>query len=126
MRAQVEGLRHACSAQVILAGLGAQLGNKPSADEAGPRMRAQVEGLRPGREYALRVRAANARGQGPWSVLAAAETLPAPPGPPAPPGLSQRTSSSVRCRWEPPAEDNGAAVLRYRRGRLLSSSCGQK
>lgn len=74
----------------------------------------QVEGLRPGKGYLFRVRASNAKGQGPWSALAAAETQPAPPDAPPPPATSHRTSCSVRCKWEVPVEDHGAAVLRYR------------
>ena len=73
-----------------------------------------MEGLRPGREYVVRVRACNIRGQGPWSAPVAAETLPAPPAAPPAPVISQRTASSLRCRWDAPAEDHGAAVLHYR------------
>ncbi len=79
----------------------------------------QVEGLRPGREYVVRVRACNSRGQGPWSTPVSAETLPAPPAAPSAPVVSQRTASWLRCRWDAPAEDNGAAVLHYRFPPLL-------
>ena len=74
----------------------------------------QVEGLRPGREYMLRVRACNCRGQGPWSRTASAETLPAPPDAPPAPAVGQRTACSLRLRWDAPAEVNGAAVVHYR------------
>lgn len=76
--------------------------------------RGQVDGLRPGREYMLRVRAGNSRGQGPWSATVLAETEPAPPDAPGAPVIGQRAASFVRCRWEAPAEDNGATVLGYR------------
>ncbi|BDA40522.1 probable fibronectin type-III domain-containing protein 3a [Coccomyxa sp. Obi] len=74
----------------------------------------EVEGLRPGREYMVRVRACNCRGQGPWSRIASAETLPAPPDAPPAPTVGQRTAYSLRLRWDAPAEDNGAAVVHYR------------
>ena len=73
-----------------------------------------MEGLRPGKGYLFRVRASNAKGQGPWSVVAAAETQAAPPEAPSQPAISQRTSTSARCKWDVPVEDHGAAVLRYR------------
>ena len=78
----------------------------------------QVEGLRPGKSYLFRVRASNAKGQGPWSSTASAETQPAPPEPPGAPAISQRASTSARCKWDVPVEDHGAAVLRYRYARL--------
>ena len=74
----------------------------------------QVEGLRPGKGYVFRVRASNAKGQGPWSSIAGAETQAAPPEAPAAPAISQRTSASARCKWDVPLEDHGAAILRYR------------
>lgn len=60
------------------------------------------------------MRASNAKGQGPWSSIAGAETQAAPPEAPAAPAISQRTSTSARCKWDVPVEDHGAAVLRYR------------
>lgn len=75
---------------------------------------AQVDGLRHGREYLFRVRASNARGPGPWSEQASAETQAAAPEAPAPVTFGQRTATSVRVRWEAPREDHGAPVLRYR------------
>lgn len=77
----------------------------------------QVEGLRPGKSYLFRVRASNAKGQGPWSSTSGAETQPAPPEPPGAPVISQRASTSARCKWDVPVEDHGAAVLRYRHAR---------
>ena len=73
-----------------------------------------MEGLRPGKGYLFRVRASNAKGQGPWSSIAGAETQAAPPEAPSAPAISQRTSTSARCKWDVPVEDHGAAVLRYR------------
>ena len=60
------------------------------------------------------MRAVNAKGTGPWSEVAAAETKAAPPDAPEPVTFAQRTATSVRVKWDFPAEDNGAAVLRYR------------
>ena len=76
-----------------------------------------MDDLRPGRAYRLRARAANARGAGPWSGEASAATSAAPPDAPADVTTSQRTAMSLRVKWAPPAEENGAAVLRYRRVR---------
>ena len=81
-----------------------------------------MEGLRPGKGYLFRVRASNAKGQGPWSSIAGAETQAAPPEAPAAPSISQRTSTSARCKWDVPVEDHGAAVLRYRFNALSNSS----
>ncbi|KAK9833069.1 hypothetical protein WJX74_006307 [Apatococcus lobatus] len=74
----------------------------------------QVEGLQSGRAYSFRVRARNDRGQSRWSEEASAATLPAPPDPCPPPTFAARTATSVRVRWEGPAEDHGAAVTSYR------------
>lgn len=73
----------------------------------------QVEGLHPGREYIFRVRAANARGAGPWSEVASAETRAMPPDAPEAPTVTQRAATSAKLKWEPPA-DNGGNVLQYR------------
>ncbi len=78
--------------------------------------------LRPGRPYRFRVRAANVRGPGAWSSEVAAETAPAPPDAPTDVATSQRTASSLRVKWAPPLEENGAAVLRYRCARALACS----
>ena len=78
-----------------------------------------MEGLRPGREYAVRVRAGNVRGQGAWSGPAFGTTLPAVPGPPPMPAFSQRSSTAVRVRWQLPEEDNGAPVTSYRCALLM-------
>ena len=83
----------------------------------------QVEGLRPGKGYLFRVRASNAKGQGPWGSTASAETQAAPPEAPSAPAISQRTSTSARCKWDVPVEDHGAAVLRYRSGVCPCSLC---
>eukprot|EP00884_Botryococcus_braunii_P015739 jgi/Botrbrau1/2849/Bobra.0125s0054.2 len=81
----------------------------------GPDATALVRDLRPAREYQLRVRASNARGHSPWSEVATARTCPASPGAPAAPVVcSKRTASSLLLKWEPPLEDNGAPVRRYR------------
>ena len=77
-----------------------------------------IRGLRQGRNYLVRVRAANARGPSAWSIPAEAETLPGPPGPPEAPTFSHRTATSVRVRWQPPLEDNGAPVHNYRHASL--------
>ena len=74
----------------------------------------QVEGLQSGRSYSFRVRARNDKGQSSWSKEISAATLPAPPGPCPPPAFASRTAFSVRVRWDPPAEDHGAAVTSYR------------
>lgn len=74
----------------------------------------QVQDLRPGRDYQFRVRAVNARGQSPWTEAVRAETLPGPPGAPAPPTCTKRTATWIQLKWEPPLEDNGAPVIRYR------------
>lgn len=73
-----------------------------------------MDDLRPGRAYRFRARAANARGRGPWSGEAAAGTSAAPPDAPTDVTTSQRTATSLRVKWAPPAEENGTAVLRYR------------
>ena len=75
---------------------------------------AQLSRLHAGRQYLLRVRAANARGAGAWSEPTSGWTATAPPGAPAPPAFSHRTATSLRAKWEPPEEDNGAAVTSYR------------
>ena len=74
----------------------------------------QIDELRSGRAHNFRVRAVNAKGEGPWSSVASAETLPGPPSAPEAPQISGRTSTSVRLRWQPPQHTNGAEVVRYR------------
>ncbi|KAK9843498.1 hypothetical protein WJX81_006001 [Elliptochloris bilobata] len=74
----------------------------------------RVDDLRPGRPYCFRVRASNARGAGPWGNETAAETAPGPPDAPSDVTTWQRTATSLRVRWAPPAQEHGAPVLRYR------------
>ncbi len=73
-----------------------------------------MAGLRSGCNYSFRVRASNMKGHSSWSESASAATLPAEPSPCPQPTFAARTSSSVRVRWEAPAEDGGAAVTSYR------------
>lgn len=80
---------------------------------AGQDTACRVEGLKPGRQVQLRVRASNACGWGAWTEPVIVTTAPDVPGAPEAPICSNRTASSVRLKWAPPAEDNGAAVTRY-------------
>ena len=61
----------------------------------------------------LRVRAANIVGWGAWAPPVTATVAADVPEAPEPPSSSNRTASSVRLKWQPPAEDNGAAVMQY-------------
>lgn len=81
---------------------------------AGDVSTARVEELKPGRSYVVRVRAANARGKGPWSDSLSVGTSAAPPCAPDAPTFSQRTAASVRVKWAPPSSGaNGCTVTAY-------------
>lgn len=62
---------------------------------AGP---ARVDGLAPARRYCVRVGAANAVGEGPWSAVASASTLRLPPA--APLNISVKPCSGCDSRIE--------------------------
>ena len=78
----------------------------------------QVEGLQSGRSYSFRLRASNEKGQSSWSETANTATMPAEPSPCPTPSFAARTATSIRVRWEAPAEDGGATITSYRHVKL--------
>ncbi|XP_060802141.1 fibronectin type-III domain-containing protein 3A isoform X2 [Amyelois transitella] len=71
-------------------------------------------GLRRATEYRFRLRCETTGGQGPWSTEVAYRTLPERPGAPGrPTSRGKIHSRAFRLRWEPPADDGGAAVSSY-------------
>ena len=86
----------------------------------GPDLACTLPGLKPGRSYQARVRAQNARGWGPWGEAAAGGTAAGPPGAPRGPlQFSGRAATSIKVRWQAPADDRGAAVICY----ILQAAC---
>ncbi|TGZ38217.1 hypothetical protein CRM22_011284 [Opisthorchis felineus] len=74
----------------------------------------RVNGLRPGRSYAFRIRACNLIGRGPWSPWANISTAASPPGAPSrPPRLQPRTATTVHVSWDPVSRTNGSKVTEY-------------
>ncbi|XP_041970315.1 fibronectin type-III domain-containing protein 3a isoform X2 [Aricia agestis] len=72
------------------------------------------EGLRRATDYRFRLRCETTDGQGPWSIEVSYRTSPERPGPPGRPFARGKIHSrAFRLRWDPPAEDGGAAVESY-------------
>lgn len=68
-----------------------------------------ISGLANGTTYELRVRATNARGDGPdASTTGRPATIPS-----APSGITLR-KNPIRITWDPPTEDGGASITRFR------------
>lgn len=71
-------------------------------------------GLYRATDYRFRLRSETVDGQGPWSVEVTYRTQPERPGPPGRPAPRGRIHSrAFRLRWEPPADDGGAAIDCY-------------
>ena len=70
--------------------------------------------------FALRVRAVNARGAGPWVPFRASTTAPQPPGAPGRPTAAVRYSDGLDLTWTEP-DPNGSPVVAFRVRRVTSS-----
>jgi hypothetical protein len=80
----------------------------------GAAARCSLSGLRPGAEYAARVRAVSALGAGPFSPAAVAATRPAAPAAPGAPRAASARPTALKVAWPAPEHDGGAAVTGYR------------
>ena len=87
---------------------------------SGPATYVQVKGLRPGRNYAVRV-VCNPKVTDPKvsvqladpSDLLLVSTPPTPPSAPAPPTLAVRQRNSLKFKWSEPVENGGHPILAY-------------
>ncbi|CAG9567387.1 unnamed protein product [Danaus chrysippus] len=72
------------------------------------------DGLRRATDYRFRLRSETVDGQGPWSVEVTYTTPPERPCPPSRPTPRGKIHSrAIRLRWDPPADNGGAAVDTY-------------
>lgn len=80
---------------------------------------AVIDGLQPGREYPISVRAVNQIGAGPAAtraVFTALDPIPAPERPSVPRDVKETgaTGTSIAVDWETPAADGGTPITGYR------------
>jgi len=76
-------------------------------------MSADVKHLKPASRYALRVRAHNSIGGSSCGELLTVSTSAAAPCPPSALMATALSSQVMQLGWQPPLEDNGAAVIAY-------------
>ena len=84
-----------------------------NAADTGTTTSATVTGLTNGTTYHVQARAANSRGDGPWSPSVSAVPAVQPPGAPTSPNLQKLTEVFVWFSWTAPADNGGAVITDY-------------